>query len=590
MYNGHNKVASLTMEAQRCIDDVKLSTVINSDPPIRLPRVVNADQNDSLPNSPTGDGNFQNRFGTDASPLPTGVGTGSRDFLGAPSAALGMGHFLDPSDMSTISGTRTDSSLPAITTDDFGVNMNTESSTPMSPMNEGPAGGRFATFPVKNRTGVALRDDGFMSRPSPGGTIPDTSPLDPATATRGNFQGLPTPHEDAPAYDAIHNHLPPGAAPPADPWKDQQPDLEEVRQSAFSESDAHLAYMEDNGQDGDRYSRHVRFGGGNDIDIRAELDKREVQSLSPEEEERALNAAAAREVSRELDALSFQPPTPDNRSSDNISTAPSSFSEPRPVSDGRRPSDASVRREPSPLIPPTAPFSRRTVSPGIDIDIPRSGSPLGHVNSSSYSSQYGSPKVEMPPPSIKLPDRSDGGGTPYQTPPEYPASSPRVPFGGPLNINKSSSSLNFTTPVSAASGGKISAAAFRRPVPRMGSGPSLPSSPQIRGGSPLPPPAAVGLGKVETMYANPNSSHPSLKLRDIDPSTDRTNSQAYDDNFDYISSFSSPETGVETGSPVKSDYGALGNMRVVNAEENGYSGGKFSTDLEGAQGGRFGRQ
>ncbi|TFK32368.1 hypothetical protein BDQ12DRAFT_692575 [Crucibulum laeve] len=108
--------------------------------------------------------------------------------------------------------------------------------------------------------------------------------------------------------------------------------------------------------------------------------------LSPEEEEHELNAAAAREVSRELDALNFSPPTPitldfkrnsqidlsvDRGSGPHSPKAHSGNTSPNnPAStfgynnnNGYPQQSQQPQREPSPLAPPSAPFTKRSISP-----------------------------------------------------------------------------------------------------------------------------------------------------------------------------------------------------------------------------------
>ncbi len=133
--------------------------------------------------------------------------------------------------------------------------------------------------------------------------------------------------------------------------------------------------------------KHVRFGRVSDVD--EEMERRQAQvvpepkkdsppgrsprripvpSVSTEDEERELNAAAAREVSRELDALTFNPPLP----------PPSPRKEPEESPERGRPlisAPSSLgygpppNREPSPLAPPLAPFAHRSIS-NIEIAVP----------------------------------------------------------------------------------------------------------------------------------------------------------------------------------------------------------------------------
>lgn len=62
-----------------------------------------------------------------------------------------------------------------------------------------------------------------------------------------------------------------------------------------------------------------------------------------------------------------------------------------------------------------------------------------------------------------------------------------------------------------------------------------------------------------------------------------------DESYDYISAYVNSDPVDDTGSPMQADYGRLGGPKVVNdhgmspnTPNSGYSGGKFSTDLEGS--------
>ena len=147
--------------------------------------------------------------------------------------------------------------------------------------------------------------------------------------------------------------------------------------------------------------------------VRAEPE--DTRAATPPEDEHARNAAAAREVAREMDALQFtlpDPPlSPQNQYLSQIPTLQST----RPLS---------INRTPSPLAPPSAPFAQ-----------PRSVSP----NPPSFASL---PRPDSPGRPAMSPVLSDT--TPYTSPPEYPAAP----------------SASFST---AAAGRTISAAAFKRP-------------------------------------------------------------------------------------------------------------------------------
>ncbi|KAF7328703.1 hypothetical protein MSAN_02472200 [Mycena sanguinolenta] len=265
------------------------------------------------------------------------------------------------------------------------------------------------------------------------------------------------------------------------------------RQSSASEIG--LAYMNMGNDDADdapiegegekerqaRLSKHVRFGKETEFVEPApepQYMKRQPSSSSmgatggrsrrvppptfePEEDERALNAAAAREVSRELDALSFspppvaqpsqvqtesegswefatptqRPPTPPRTSSQT--QTPSSpprkqYSPPQKYSPpaGQPP----PAREPSPLIPPAAPFARKATLDNVPThrSIPSSEAPASSpVQPAPFvPGHHTTPSWAVSPP----PDRDAANGSPV---------SPRLdsPYRAPF-ANRSTSSLN----------------------------------------------------------------------------------------------------------------------------------------------------
>lgn len=218
------------------------------------------------------------------------------------------------------------------------------------------------------------------------------------------------------------------------------------------------------------------------------------------DEEKALNAAAAREVSRELDALMFTSPL-----------AP-------------HPPPPPVDRTPSPLEPPHPPFARNA-GPRMDTvgQAPASRresllSPLSPRNEPQYvrerdraersaptspaasqASYTVSPPISEipppPPPNINLPERSTSSfGTPYRTPPEHPT------HGGSGSIYNMAGMTGSTS--SFGTGGKISAAAFKRQIRSPGSlgGQSPDPSSEIADVSPL---------SVKKRGALPGSPYPS---------------------------------------------------------------------------------
>jgi hypothetical protein len=187
----------------------------------------------------------------------------------------------------------------------------------------------------------------------------------------------------------------------------------------------------------------------------------------------------------------------------------------------------SIGRSPSPLSPPVAPFAQ-----------PRSVSPSAGVGGPSLPYPE-SPRVG--PGAASPPISSD---TSYSTPPEYPA--------------PSSSSASVTT--SSAGGPRmISAAAFKR-TGRSGSDVDV-SKKRPLPSSPYPVRTASSGVAHNSSQDNLGSGRPGYGAQAPDHTAPR-----------------------EPGSPVMSDYGVLGNVRVTNSDgapsSPGYSQNHFVTNLE----------
>ncbi|KAJ7040947.1 hypothetical protein C8F04DRAFT_1081095 [Mycena alexandri] len=380
-----------------------------------------------------------------------------------------------------------------------------------------------------------------------------------------------------------------------------------------------------------RLSKHVRFGDDSVFEEQAPeppyMKRKESNSsigtgrsrrvapptMSPVEDERALNAAAAREVSRELDALNFpQPPAPQVQVQNDgqwefANTSPSRepayggsppkargdylVSSPQNQYNPPLPSPIAnanqyvaplspLNREPSPLIPPAAPFSRKatldtTVAPG-----GLAGIGAGHQNTPSWDGSAPGPAQPAPfapghhsTPSWALSPASpaDGSGSPI-------SGSPRLetPYRAPI-ANRSTSSLNTQVPPGART---ISAAAFRRPI-------KTASSSDLADTSPLAPKKRL-----------PASPYPQARttgsgLRDASPQPPPPPQQQQhqeDDSYDYISAYTNGGRDSQAfhddgaGSPMAADfdYGRLGKVGVVGGPPTspGYSEGRFATDLD----------
>jgi hypothetical protein len=308
------------------------------------------------------------------------------------------------------------------------------------------------------------------------------------------------------------------------------------------------------------------------------------EELPAPADEKSLNAAAAREVSRELDALMFHSPT-----------------------------ESAGRAPPSPLAPPAAPFAAgRSVSPrppantdalrvskrASDVpsapdagrssqDDPQSGSPT----SPRSPTQRGLP----PPPNISLPRPSFpsnnassstlGGNTPFSTPPEFP----RNPSATSLPLPKT-----VPPPPASSGNGKISAAAFRQRQQANrnasqgsiggGAGPAdttplafkkrpLPSSPYPQRG------AAPGQGQnqaqspsLSQLQQEDAGALPYPRRPGADAAEQRPLSTASSE-FDYISAYMSDGPA----DPAQGDFERRsGEGRDVNG---GYGQGRYATNV-----------
>jgi hypothetical protein len=277
--------------------------------------------------------------------------------------------------------------------------------------------------------------------------------------------------------------------------------------------------------------------------------------ISPEGEERARNAAAARDVSRELDSLSFSP------------------------------SDL------SPLAPPAAPFgAKRSVSPRppvtTEFHLPPSEriSPTSDPATTSPTVQFPSPEryaASAPAPSInsQAPGRTMQHSSPLSTP--YRSPNPNTGVAPP-QMTKSNAPLN-PPPTSGAR--TISAAAFKRPkVAANLGGPDsnmeglADTSPLVFKKKPLPssPYPQRGVdgsgppGGNRAINADPQAYNL--------PPQDRLSLNFDGDDFDYISAY-------VNDSPNDQDTGEYGQMKPPGSPPSqssgqGYGQGRFATNLD----------
>lgn len=450
-----------------------------------------------------------------------------------------------------------------------------------------PSGGRFATFPVKGR-----RQDSF----APAIAEPQDSSQSASTFAEDVEQALVNDaDEPAPLYEATEGAYasplapPPGAALPVAP---------RGRLYGSPDSGAYdglASYVPPNGGDGEediqlpymdppQSDRRVRFGsrpiqmphpwsnpeqpggsapgpfpdsaqtlqeGSGSPVSKAPVPQDQIPTppyaIAEPEDERALNAAAAREVSRELDALMYSPPVAPPRTASPEAHDPAPLSIP-PV----------VKAPPPPfndtLTQPPSPFARtRNRSPGSPTASRSSAehpSPNNVPPSPRLPSAPSSPTIQapLPPPGISLPppsspSLSSNSSAPFRTPPELPANPSPNPSHRTLPQPPIGSSPAKAPPFPPPGSRTISAAAFRRPVPRIGS--------DTISGTPDVSPLSI---KKRDLYASrtgglfgSTSSLPTAQAPVPPPPPPQVQQQ--EDDFDYISAYYGSEVDNLGGPP-----------------------------------------
>ena len=281
-------------------------------------------------------------------------------------------------------------------------------------------------------------------------------------------------------------------------------------------------------------------------------------------DERAHSAAAAREVSRAMDALAFSasgyatpkapPPGYGSTLSAQSQAAPyrRSSSPPQPSALGRTP-QSSVPS--SPILPPNPPFANRSRASLILEARP------GHVSSESAPG-----RIPTPTPTITTSVVGSGGaGSPlaprptspmYRSPPpEYPRPTP--PFSSPL-MESSTSSLNGGGGGANLGGGPrtISAAAFRRQQMRSPSGteagPADTSPLTLRKPSVSPSPSAsrqphIGSGSASPVPVPVSKDLPRARLSVVNPDPRMSDEEGGGEEFDYIGAYGGESAGYSAG-------------------------------------------
>ncbi|KAF5367286.1 hypothetical protein D9615_010459 [Tricholomella constricta] len=781
LYYGRAKTEQLLSEAHRCISEVVMSTVPSSRMSTSSqPGFQNAPPNpfgtphsafQSLGMQNTGGQPPQNEWSPHNSSDMTPAGGAPSNYLPAPQG-LGTGEFFNqPGSPTAGPGSPTQPGAPYYSqlqneprsVDDFGVH-------PPGPIDQpGPgSGGRFATFPVKNRpsglAGYTLSDppvrqesesfsssvaQALSSSQSPPATVPQ------AQQGFGEFGRPDVSYEVSHAATyAPPQGPPPGAATQPRPGTAWNTSLHHEERHAPSDEEGGLAYMTN--PDDDAASRHVRFGEVNDVDD--ELDRRgrlggnvsqyqysqeqpasphqqqymhqeqpasphqqqylhqeqpasphqqqylhqkqqqqqqfppegqppQYQPLPPaidtaqlnlehsqasqagglsgdsspttdtrfqnqrrvpppsvdpsETDERALNAAAAREVSRELDALNLNSNTSPPVSPNTQTFADPHDREPLSLDHGHGAATA-PQIDNGPLVPPSAPFSRRTPSPhpGTADSPTLPYSPYG-TPPATFSqhnpppSQYPQEPAQYPPPthyaqesvqyqqpppqpahdgqmskgstprhsgSAAAPPRisqddfpprlpplstrlsSSTSTSPYQTPPEYPNRGGALGGASTGSPITKSSTTSLNSQVQVAPGTRtISAAAFKRPQ-RMASGELPPSLADGRSTSPL-----------SVKKRLPSSPYPQQQ-REGSPGRHRRGRSGSPAQPPAAPAPSQALPPVPTGQEEEYDYlsayvdsGApldAGAPNAANergrAQGHGYGEGRFATDLDGS--------
>ena len=259
------------------------------------------------------------------------------------------------------------------------------------------------------------------------------------------------------------------------------------------------------------------------------------------DDERALNAAAAREVSRELDSLMYHPPTVMPRGSPPQTSVPGPLSIPEAGSSPRSSSDS--------VIQPSSPFARtRGRLPGSP-QAPRSSSeqpPTSNVSSSPPLASVSSLPIQqahLPPSSIAVgqsasPSLSSVSSPPFRTPHEIPPSPTLAQRSLPLPQSPAVTHSPMKTPPHPRAGtGMISVAAFRRPVaPRT-------SETQLSPGSRDVSPLSIKKKDLRNSPAVPRMSGsfgplpPMPGTQPPEPDASSLHALHQEDEFDYISAY-----------------------------------------------------
>ncbi|KZT19420.1 hypothetical protein NEOLEDRAFT_1142097 [Neolentinus lepideus HHB14362 ss-1] len=572
-------------------------------------------------------------------PIQTGNGLGLGEFIDAPADEFGVSN---PSSARSTSRTVSIASGP-------------------SSSSGARQGGRFATFPVKRRGTVenAKEAEARESRRSEESQsaegLPAYTPLDlnlggglQVELLNLNGNGVNQRREEDEDNVELAYMSPTAESPMSSPMHSRFGAVSEGSGAGAAGAGAGASAGRDDGLSVGRADRRLRFKSGA-TDIEEAMEKRAEAEREPqpspnedaandrasttsqppepqqpperiptppsatETDEHSLNAAAAREISRELDALLFSPPAPaPSASRPTGPTSPTVGKVSTPENDvisprlGVSQDQEQPARTPSPLAPPAPPFASN--SPGVGQTnyaqanarrasmassekergespplSPRAGQPLPSIPPVGQTQTSGSQPLP-PPPTINLPNRSTtpistATSTPYRTPPEYPRPSysslprPNLASQSSSNLSSGGATSGPNSPLLPPAPGTktISASAFRRQM-RSPSASSVGSGgvPGVADTSPLsfvkrtlptsPYPAGGGLrGRTGSASSGVDRSLPQLP-----PATkaegEGEGGDDPDDQFDYISAYvnDSPE----------------------EPKRDGYGQGRFATNLD----------
>ncbi|KAI0300509.1 hypothetical protein B0F90DRAFT_419973 [Multifurca ochricompacta] len=457
-----------------------------------------------------------------------------------------------------------------------------------------PPGGRFATFPVKGKRQSSLAP--AISEPQE--SLKSTFTEEVEQALSKGDPDDPVPQYEA--VEGVHAPplgAPPGAAPPAMP----RASLYESHNSGAydsgpshapsnageAEEDSQLPYVET-----PQSERRIRFGSRpipmprpwshfnratisleqpnerepastdhervvDPVQESSALNQGEGESsASPQatvsqdriptppsakeepQDEQALNAAAAREVSRELDAFMYSPPVILPRTPSPKPLAPAPLSIPPVTHQSPRSSDS--------ITHPSSPFTRgrnrAPESPTASRSSAEQLSPVSVSPSPLVTSVPSSPTQQppLPPPSIALPKSSSPSlssisNSSFRPPPELLTTpSPNISqrtLPLPPGVSPTQAKASPLPPPGTRT---ISAAAFRRPTPRKSE--TLIGSPDI---NPLPvkrrdPRGSPYAPRLDGAFGS-TSSLPSAQAHELAPPLPPDQNQ--EDEFDYISAY-----------------------------------------------------